>query len=234
MTGVHPSPHLAEKPSTGFFDSVSWKIEGSKASECARNMSPDSLRLAFTVWPLDRRGLRGTLETRPNLLHQARHHSQLTPWPFTLHTHTSLRPSAACRREGRKRELKQQVPPTAGTWKGRRPGVWSWAVGRGSREEAGGREMMVHDHRAHVTRAPTRACVCARVGERAVLHGAPRGFSRGLEGVGPARWDVRRLRWGNAPRKERLKRAQETRPCLGFKIHHPPRDAAPNCVDQHP
>lgn len=69
--------------------------------------------------------------------------------------------------------------------------------------------MTVHDHRAHVTRAPTWACVCVR-GEREVLHGVTRGLPRGLGGVG-------RLRRDNQPRGEGLGGAQDIRGCLGLK-----------------
>lgn len=70
--------------------------------------------------------------------------------------------------------------------------------------------MIVHDHRAHVTRAPTWACVCVR-GEREVLHGVTRGLPRGLGGVG-------RLRRDNQPRGQGLGRAQDLRGCLGLKF----------------
>lgn len=56
--------------------------------------------------------------------------------------------------------------------------------GRGSGEEEGGREMMVHDHGAHVTRAPTWDCVCARVGGGRSCKGSPGDFRVGLGGRG--------------------------------------------------
>lgn len=84
---------------------------------------------------------------------------------------------------------------------------------------------MGHDHRAHVIRAPTWACVCARVGEGGP-QGVTWGLSRGLEGAGSALWDVGRLRRGNETPRQGLRRAQKIRVCLGLKIHHPPQGAA--------
>lgn len=60
------------------------------------------------------------------------------------------------------------------------------------------------------------------------LRGVPRGLPRELGGVEPALWGLRRLRRGNRPRRESLGRAQETRECLGVKIHHPFQGAAPS------
>lgn len=89
---------------------------------------------------------------------------------------------------------------------------------------------MVHDHRSHVTRTPTWACVCARVGEGGPSRGHS-GTSRGLGGVEPVLWGgggLRRFRRSNQPRRESLGRTQEMREGLGVKIHHPFQGAAPS------